>query len=138
MFAIKILKGVVVRGGGLLSYLRYLCLFTYSGVQYILCYVFVFFFFVLYTLCSQFLSIVHFWLPFGILYVYRMIYIYFCNQYISLIKHEFIFFTVDATSGTGTVYPSGVSDFNPVKIVWDFEYLTFQSFDIECTWWRLF
>ena len=32
-----------------MSYLRYLCLFAYSGVQYILC------FFILYTLCCQFL-----------------------------------------------------------------------------------
>ena len=33
--------------GGLMSYLRYLCLFTYSGVQHILCCVFVWFCFVL-------------------------------------------------------------------------------------------
>jgi hypothetical protein len=30
-----------------MSYLRYLCLFTYNGVQQILCFVFVLFFFVL-------------------------------------------------------------------------------------------
>jgi hypothetical protein len=46
--------------GGLMSYLRYLCLFAYSGVQHILCYVFVLFVFVLCTLCCQFLWIVHF------------------------------------------------------------------------------
>jgi len=39
----------------LMSYLRYLCLFTYSDVQLILCCVFVSFFFVLCTLCCQFL-----------------------------------------------------------------------------------
>jgi hypothetical protein len=33
--------------GGLMSYLRYLCLFAYIGVQHILCCVFVLFFFVL-------------------------------------------------------------------------------------------
>ena len=33
-----------------MSYLHYLCLFTYSGVQYILCCVFVLFVFVLCTL----------------------------------------------------------------------------------------
>ena len=33
-----------------MSYLRYLCLFVYSGVQHILCCVFVLFFFVLCTL----------------------------------------------------------------------------------------
>ena len=38
-------------------------LLTHSGVQYILCYVFGLFFFVLCTLCCQFLWIVHFWLP---------------------------------------------------------------------------
>ena len=45
---------------GLMSYLRYLCLFSYSGVQHILCYVFVFLDFVLCTLCCQFLWIVYF------------------------------------------------------------------------------
>ena len=44
-------------------YLPYLCLFAYSGVQHILCCVFVLFFFVLCTLCKQFLWIVHFWFP---------------------------------------------------------------------------
>jgi len=42
-------------GGGLLSYLRSLCLFLYSGVQRMLCCVFVLFFLVLCTLCYQFL-----------------------------------------------------------------------------------
>ena len=41
----------------------YLCLFAYSGVQSILCCVFVLFFFVLCTLCCQFLWIVNFYLP---------------------------------------------------------------------------
>ena len=35
---------------GLMSYLRYLCLFGHSGVQRILCYVFALFFLVLSTL----------------------------------------------------------------------------------------
>ena len=48
--------------GGLMSYLRYLCLFTYSGVQHISFCVFVLFFFVLSTLICQFLWIVHLWL----------------------------------------------------------------------------
>ena len=38
------------------SYLRYLCLLAHSGVQHISCFVFVLFFFVLRTLCFQFLS----------------------------------------------------------------------------------
>ena len=49
--------------GGLMSYLRYLCLLTYSGVHHILCCVFVLFFVLLGNLCCQFLWIVHFWLP---------------------------------------------------------------------------
>jgi hypothetical protein len=49
--------------GGSMSYLRYLCLFTHSGVQRILCCVFALFFFVLYNLCCQFLWIILFWLP---------------------------------------------------------------------------
>jgi len=49
--------------GGLMSYLHYLCLFAHSGVQHILCCVFILFVFVLCTLCYQFLYIVHFWFP---------------------------------------------------------------------------
>jgi len=43
---------------GLRCYLHYLLLFVYSGVEHILCCVFVLFFFVLCTLCCQFLWIV--------------------------------------------------------------------------------
>jgi hypothetical protein len=46
-----------------MSYLRYLCLFAYSGVQHILCCVFILFFFILWTLSCQFLWIVQFRLP---------------------------------------------------------------------------
>jgi len=48
---------------GLMSYLQYLCLFAYSGVQRILCCVFALLAFVLDTLYYQFLWIIHFWLP---------------------------------------------------------------------------
>ena len=48
--------------GVLKSYLLYLCLFAHSGVQHWLCCVFALVFFVLSTLCYQFLLIVHFWL----------------------------------------------------------------------------
>ena len=48
---------------GLTSYLRFSCLFADSGVQHILCCVFVLFFFVLCALCCQCLWIVHCWLP---------------------------------------------------------------------------
>jgi len=40
---------------GFLSYLRYLCLFVYSGVRHVLCCVFCLFVFVLYTVCCRFL-----------------------------------------------------------------------------------
>jgi len=43
-----------------MSYLRYLCLFAHSDVQHILCCVFALFFFVLCTLCYQFLWVVLF------------------------------------------------------------------------------
>jgi hypothetical protein len=46
-----------------MSYLRYLCLFVYSGVQHILFYDFVLFVFVLCTLYYQFLWILHLLLP---------------------------------------------------------------------------
>ena len=62
--------------GWLMSYLRYFCLFTYSGVQHILCCVFVLFVFVLCTLYCQFLWIVHFWLPLSVFFnVYLFYYI---------------------------------------------------------------
>jgi len=51
-----------------MSYLRYLCLRTYSGVQYILSCVFALFFFVLCILCCQFLWFFIFYCPFDILY----------------------------------------------------------------------
>jgi len=47
-----------------MSYLPYLCLFVYSGIQHILCCVLVLIAFFLCTLCCQFLWIVHFGLPF--------------------------------------------------------------------------
>jgi len=55
-----------------MSYWAYLCLFAYSGVQHILCWVFVCFVFVLCTLCCQFLWIVHFGLPhwYSITFIY--------------------------------------------------------------------
>jgi hypothetical protein len=52
--------------GGFMSFLRYLCLFAYSGVQHILCCVLFFFYVssscVLCTQCNQLLWIVHSWL----------------------------------------------------------------------------
>jgi hypothetical protein len=57
-FCIKMMFGSFV--WYLMPYLRYLCLFTHSGVQHILCCVFVLFVFVLCTLCCQFLWIVRF------------------------------------------------------------------------------
>jgi hypothetical protein len=59
--------------------------------------------------------------------------IYFCSQYISLIKPKLYSFTMDATRGTGTAYPYRASDFNHVKIVWVLDNLAFLSFDFECT-----
>ena len=46
--------------GGLISYLRCLCLFAHNGIQHIMCCVFALSFFVLCALCCQFLCIVHF------------------------------------------------------------------------------
>jgi hypothetical protein len=47
----------------LMSYLRYLCLFAYSGVQHILCCFLFCFVSLRLVLCWQFLWIVYFWLP---------------------------------------------------------------------------
>ena len=59
--------------------------------------------------------------------------IYFCSQYISLIITTLYYFTMDATRGTRTAYPSGASDCNHVKIVWVLDNMAFLSFDFECT-----
>ena len=64
--------------------LRYLCLLAQSGVQHILCCVFALFFFVLCTLCWQFLWIVHFWLP--LLYSLTFI-IYILNLIFIMLAH---------------------------------------------------
>ena len=53
--------------GGLMSYLRYLCLLAHSGVHHILCCVFVWFFFVLCTHVDSFSGLSIFDCPFGIL-----------------------------------------------------------------------
>ena len=71
-----------------LLYLRCLLLFAYSGVQHILCRVFVLFFFVLYTLCCQFRWIVLFWLPLR----YSLTFIYFCLA--SILIDGRVFFSV--------------------------------------------
>ena len=55
-----------------MSYLCYLCLFAYSSVQRILCFVFVLFFFILCTLCCQFVWIILFDCPFGVLLLFRI------------------------------------------------------------------
>jgi hypothetical protein len=52
-----------VRFVSYLRYLRYLCLFAYSSVQHIFYCGFFSCYFVLSTLCCQFLWIVYFWLP---------------------------------------------------------------------------
>jgi hypothetical protein len=60
-----------------MSYLRYLYLFAYSGVQRILGCVFALFFLVLCTLCYHFLWIIHF----GLLFRYYLTFIN-INMYI--------------------------------------------------------
>ena len=45
-----------------MSYLRYLCLLAHSGVQHILCCIFVLLFLVFCTICCQCLWIAHFFL----------------------------------------------------------------------------
>ena len=62
MFDSSFLPGVFL--WGIMSYLRYLSLFAFSGVHQLLCSVFALSSFVLCTLCCQFLSIVHFSLSF--------------------------------------------------------------------------
>ena len=63
--------------GGLMSYLCYLCLFVYSGVQHILCCVYALFVFVLCTKCCQFLWIVHSWFSISFLNVHFIKYFHF-------------------------------------------------------------
>ena len=56
--------------GGCMSYLCYLCLLAYTGVQHMLCCVFVLFFIVLCTLCCHFLWLSIFDCPFVYLVPY--------------------------------------------------------------------
>jgi hypothetical protein len=58
LFSVRLYLQLFV--GVRMSYLCYLCLFSYNGVQHILCFVFALFFFVLCTLYCQFLWIVLF------------------------------------------------------------------------------
>jgi hypothetical protein len=60
--------------GGLMPYIRYMCLFAYNGFQHILCYVFALFVSVMCTLCYQFLWIVHFWLllQYSLMFIFVM------------------------------------------------------------------
>jgi hypothetical protein len=55
-----------------------MCLLAHSGVKYILCCTFDLFFFVLCTLCFQFLWIVHFWLTlrYSLTFIYCTVHVY--------------------------------------------------------------
>ena len=66
-----------------MSYSRYLCVFTYSGVQHILGCVFVLFFVVFRILCCQFIWIVHFGLPlwYYLSFIYIDVAVYNDNKY---------------------------------------------------------
>jgi hypothetical protein len=66
--------------GGLMFYLHYLCLISHSGVQHILCCVFVLFSVVLCTLCYQFLWIIHLWLPF----LYSLLFIKYHKNHVTI------------------------------------------------------
>ena len=71
-----------------MSYLRYLCVLTYSGVQHILGCVFVLFFVVFRILCCQFIWIVHFGLPlwYYLSFIYIDVAVYNDNKYKFSIK----------------------------------------------------
>ena len=60
-----------------MSYFCYLCLFTYSGVEHLLCCSLVLFFFALCTLCCQFLWIVHVWVSLR----YSLTFVCHCSLY---------------------------------------------------------
>jgi hypothetical protein len=82
-----------------MSCLRYLCLFVYSGVHtYCVVLCFALFVFVLCTLCCHFLWVAHF--------LYFLKFIDKSGDYIVL------GYVTGATSGGGTVYPSGAYEFN--------------------------
>jgi hypothetical protein len=68
-----------------MSYLRYLCLFAYIGVQHILCCIFDLGFFILCTLCYQFLWIDLFFISTS---VFSIVYLIHSKKYV--IVHNFI------------------------------------------------
>ena len=85
---------------GLMCYLRYLCLFVHSGVQHMLCCVFVLFVFGLCTPCCQFLWIVHVWLAL------RYSLPFMTNHWTFKMNN-----TTGASSGAGTARPSRTPKF---------------------------
>jgi hypothetical protein len=103
---------------GLMSYLRYLCLFEYSSSN---TYCVVFFFF----LCAHLLS-VSLDCPFCIALRYSLTFIYIISSIFFLLMVVFtlaLFTTV----------------IRQLKIILtEINYLTFKSFGFEHTWWRLF
>jgi hypothetical protein len=80
----------------------YLCLFTYNGIQHILCCVFALFFFVWYTLCCQFRYIVHFWLPlrYSLTFICNAMWNKIKRTDVWLMKHFFYFLLLSMTEAS--------------------------------------
>ena len=104
-----------------MSYLRYLCLFMYSGVQHMLCCVFVLFFFVLCSLlCCQFLWRVHFWLllRYSLMFIYNWFFFSWSNVFETYILFLYFLSYTDilAFQNDGSETNRNASDFTSISM----------------------
>ena len=104
---------------GFMSYLPYLCLFAHGSVRHILRFVFVLFFFVLCTLCCQFLLIAP---------------SVFSNVYFLIVRATFVRYRW--SQPILSIFLMAFDFFFMLPNI--LKYLTFKSFDLESTEWRLF
>ena len=102
-----------------MSYLHYLCLFTPSGVQHILCCVFVLFFFVLCALSCQCLWIVHYWLPLrcSLTFIWQLRHLHHLNIRIRIIFSLSMLITFCLFSEYAITRNSSIFDLNGVYSV---------------------
>ena len=106
-----------------MSYLRYFCLLAYSGVQRILCCVFVFLVFVLCTLCCKFLEIVLFWLPLRysltvIIYIHGIVMFRLASVIVPNVSHSPQCFGVVMFRLASVIVPNSFSFLFPASSKW--------------------
>jgi len=103
---------------GLMSYLCYLCLFAYSGVQHILCCVFVSFFFVLLPVSHDCLMLLPLWFYLTFFLYCSKIYIFDNKTYICLsLFHMYSFSLYQSSNLHGSPTTGGSSFINCISYI---------------------